>query len=127
MAHLAVPQVSFTIEYKLKSVLDITDDSVMATLETSFMELTGKWTRYLADSSGIAPTQELACYAYHDTPIQALKVPTQYVSETSKHNWVIFPDKVQADSDCSLNVVFPNDCLDAIDGLKSGDIDLQLS
>lgn len=88
----APPYILISLNYRLQSILDITDRDIQRHLNTSLQELTGSWKLSLNDN-GIAPTQALGKVAY-DLGIQALKVPSAVGLEPNSFNLVIFPENL---------------------------------
>jgi len=81
----------FTVEYRLNTVLDITNLDNQDILGTSHQELTGNWNWYQRNvSEKISPTQILGKAIYDLGTIVALKVPS--APHCGAHNIIIFPE-----------------------------------
>ncbi len=92
----ATPRTEFTIEYKLNSVIDLTEENIQTALGTNLQELTGLWLVTFNAKGNIAPTQALGVAAYNLQSIEALKVPSALVYPNS--NLVVFTDRLSSGS-----------------------------
>jgi RES domain-containing protein len=93
------PRIMLEIEYRLESVLDLTNSAIQQALGTNLQELTGLWRPMQAENQQ-APTQLLGAAAYNIQTIEALKVPSAVAIEENPqaYNLVIFPDRLNPNS-----------------------------
>lgn len=89
------PHILISVEYQLKSVLDIVELIAQNTIETNLSELTASW-RDVNAKGQIAPTQELGRSVHSLGNIEALKVPSAKIPNA--YNLVIFPDRLSGTS-----------------------------
>jgi RES domain-containing protein len=102
------PRILLSVEYRLQSVVDLTDQSVQGILGTTLDELCAPW-RPLNAAGQVAPTQLLGEVIRDDGSIEALRVPS--ARDPSTDNLVIFPDRLCAGS--SLRVFDDSGLIDA--------------
>ncbi len=93
------PQVLMTVDGSLTDILDVTDPSVQAALETSTQELTGNWALqqadYLAGKGSMPPTQALGEAAYQVGCIVGLKYRSSK-NVANGYGVVVFSDRMTA-------------------------------
>ena len=89
------PRLMLCINYKLKAVADLTNQSIQRNIGTNLQELTGNW-RPLNALGEIAPTQELGTVAYNLQRFEGLKVPS--ARNDNAYNLVVFPDRISTES-----------------------------
>lgn len=93
------PWAVFAVEGVVTEVLDLTDSSIQAALNTNFQELTGDWQvqqgRFVKGIGPIPPTQELGQAAFASGVIRGIKYPSARVPNTGL-GYAIFADRLAA-------------------------------
>jgi hypothetical protein len=74
-AYVNQPVIELPVRCRIHRILDLTDDSCQARLETNYQELTGFW-RELQDRGHVAPTQRLGIQAFQSGCFQAIRFPS---------------------------------------------------
>jgi len=74
-AYINQPVVELPVRCVISRILDLTDDSNQARLETNYQELTGDW-RVLQDRGQEAPTQRSGIQAFQSGRFQAIRFPS---------------------------------------------------
>ena len=97
-----------SVEFSLGAVLDLTEPTTQATLDTNDHELCSAW-RPLNARGSQSPTQKLGATIYAMCQIEALKAPS--AREQSAFNLVVYPDRLLATS--SVRVYDDSGLIDA--------------
>lgn len=101
----AAPTVMLTVDGIIGDVLDLTDITIQAVLETSAAELTGDW-RYSQSTGATPPTQRLAAIAHESQTLHGLLYLSAKNPEQGK-NLVVFTDRFGCGQACFLEVYDP--------------------
>lgn len=92
---IANPTVHLNIQVNLDKVLDITDRSIQAALNTTTSELTGPWRKQMIMKS-FCPTHVLADAVYANGNVQAMRYPSALA--VNHANLIIWDERVQLPS-----------------------------
>ena len=105
VALVTSPWVMITIEGTLTSVLDLTAQSVVRALGTSYQELTGAW-RYVPGQTGEPPTHLLGRICHESKRFDGIRFPS---SKNPPHGIcvAIFPDRLKGSA--YIEVYDPHD------------------
>jgi RES domain-containing protein len=102
------PRILLSVEYSLRSVVDLTGGTVHELLGTTVDELCAPW-RPVNAAGQVAPTQLLGEVIHDDGSAEALRAPS--ARDPSTENLAVFPDRLRAGS--SLRVFDDSGLIDA--------------
>ena len=102
------PRILLSVDYRLQTVVDLTNAAMHEALGTTVNELCAPW-RPLNATGQVAPTQLLGEVIHDDGRIEALRVPS--ARDPLTDNLVVFPDRLRAGS--SLRVFDDSGLIDA--------------
>ena len=89
------PLITYAIKVKLKRVLDLTDQSVIKALGTTFDELDGSWKEQIKNKKPV-PTHILARTAYRTNRFEGVKFKSHEQSGVA--NLLIWTDNIKSPS-----------------------------